>query len=249
MRDINEIINQVIHGDCLEVLKEIPDESVDLVFADEPYGISHKKQFINEGKKYKSIHEQWDIQLVNRIWVDECVRILKRGGAIYSTGTYHNIFTLKENFDNNKDLVFRNFITWFKPDSMPSLLAKQTGFYAYSCEYILYYTKGKTKTFNYDILKEMNGGKQMRDLWIINNIKDRKYKHPAQKPIKLLERIILASSNEGDIVLDPFFGSGTTGVVAKKLGRNFIGIEQNPEYVKLARRRLQEIPENLFVRG
>ena len=238
MSNIKDLLNTIIQGDCLEVLKTFPDKSVDLIFADEPYKISDKGKFEIKEKSYKRVNVEWDKAIIDRIWVDECARILKDGGAFYATGTFHNIFSLRDRFESNSSLTFRNFITWFKPNAMPFKFACLIGLYAYSCEYVLYYTKGKTKTFNYHELVNMNNGNQMRDLWIIKTRQDTKTGHPTQKPEALLSRIIQANSNKGDVVLDPFMGSGTTAIEAKRLGRHFIGIELNPEYVKIANKRL-----------
>ena len=129
---------------------------------------------------------------------------------------------------------------------MPIKFAKQIGCYAYSCEYILYITKGKCKVFNYDQLKKMNQGNQMRDMWSIKTCQDTKSGHPTQKPLQLLERIILASSNENELVLDPFLGSGTTAVACKRSKRNYIGIEINPKYCEMAQQRIEGQPKPLL---
>jgi len=238
MSDIKDFLDTIIQGDCLEVLKTFPDKSVDLIFADEPYKISDKGKFEIKEKSYKRVNVEWDKKLVDRMWVDECARILKDGGAFYATGTFHNIFSLRDRFESNSYLTFRNFITWFKPNAMPIKFAKQVGIFAYSCEYVLYFSKGKPKTFNYDLLKDINNGNQMRDLWVIRTGQDKKTGHPTQKPKELLRRIILASTNEGELVLDPFVGSGTSVVVAKELKRHFVGIDINPFYVKMTEDRL-----------
>lgn len=237
--------NVIIHGDCLEIMKQMPDKSVDLVVADPPYGISAKGRFDIPEKHYYRVNQEWDMTQPTPEWMKEVERILKDGSCVYITGTSHNIFDVRNYLESETELKFQNFITWFKPNAMPIKFAKNRGVWAYSCEYILYYSKGKVKTFNYDDLKQSNGGKQHRDLITLKTCQDDKTGHPTQKPLRLFRKLVMASSKEGDLVVDPFCGSGTTGVVCRELKRQFIGIELNPEYVEMAKQRLASIPNSL----
>lgn len=251
--------NIIYHGDCREILKkEISDESIDLIFADPPYNLSGnglKWQNKGMGGDWYMVNENWDKMTDSEYlkftqnWLKECQRVLKPHGSIYISCTYHNIGEL---IITLKTLGFtpRNIITWHKSNAMPSMTKRS---FTHSCEYVLFFSKGKNWIFNYTDLKKINPDKtkdglekQMRDLWIIpvcqgkERIKGEEGKaaHPTQKPEKLLERIIIASSNKGNIVLDPFLGSGTTAVVAQRLGRKWIGIESDNKYIKIAEKRL-----------
>jgi len=231
-------------GDCLEIMKKFPKKSIDLVIADPPYFLGNKP-FENKKKKYKRVVERWDNQWKTKEeyldwcgkWICETKNILIKGGSVLVFGTFHNAMNLKillEDF-----FTFRNFITWFKPNAMPIMLAKKMGVYAYSCEYINYFSKGNAKFFNYDYLKQINGNKQHRDLIIINNRPhSENVGHPTQKPLKLIKQLIETHSKEKDMVLDLFLGSGTTAVVSEKLNRRWIGIELNPEYCEIAKQRI-----------
>ncbi len=252
--------NFIYKGDCRQIMqKNIPEESVDLIFADPPYNLSGnglKWQSKGMGGDWFMVNENWDKMtdseylIFSREWLKECKRVLRLHGSIYISCTYHNIGELIMTL---KALGFspRNIITWHKSNAMPNM-TKRT--FTHSCEYILFFSKGKNWIFNYNELKKINpdkakdgSEKQMRDLWVmpVCQGKERirgdngKAAHPTQKPEKLLERIILASSNKGDIVLDPFLGSGTTAVVAQRLNRKWIGIESEGKYIKLAEKRIK----------
>lgn len=231
-------LNKIYCMDCLEGLKLIPDNSIDLAFADPPYGIDGAGFEIPE-KNYKRIDAEWDKVEPDYIWIDEAIRTMKDGSAIYITGTHHNIFNIKNYLDTKEEMIFKNFITWYKPNSMPINLANQMGVWAYSCEYILYYSKGRPKNFQYDALKELNNGVQQRD-FIQCYKREETIDHPSPKPLRILRKILTASSKKGDTVLDPFMGSGTTAVACKQLQRNFIGFELSQKYVDIANRRLQQ---------
>ena len=250
MRYPEDFIDKVICGDCFKILKSMPTDIIDLIFADPPYGISKKGRFEIPEKNYKRIFTEWDMKEPDYKWIDECLRILKKGRAIYISGTHHNIFKIRQYIiEKYSENWIRNIITWFKPNAMPIKFAKQIGCYAYSCEYILYITKGKCLFFNYDELKKINKGNQMRDMWEIvvgQDNRGRNPYHPTQKPLELLKRIIIASSKKNEIILDPFLGSGTTAVASKELNRQFIGIEINPEYCQKSDRRLINTMESLF---
>jgi len=255
-------LNTIYKGDCRTILnKTIPKESVDLIFADPPYNLSGNglKWMGNKtGGDWFMVNEKWDQMTeaeylkFTKEWLEACKKVLKPNGSIYISCTYHNIGELVMAL---KALGFtpRNIITWHKNNAMPSMTRRA---FTHSCEYILFFSKGKKWIFNYSDIKRMNpdkakdgSEKQMRDLWIMpivqgkERAKDKtgRAAHPTQKPENLLERVILASSNKGDIVLDPFLGSGTTAVVAKRLGRKWIGIETEDKYIKIAQKRLNNI--------
>jgi site-specific DNA-methyltransferase (adenine-specific)/modification methylase len=257
-------INHIYLGDCVSVMKkEIPSESIDLVYADPPYNLSGKPLCLRNnrtGGPFYKMNAEWDVWEYNEYltftkeWLSQVWRVLKPIGSVYVSCTFHNI---AEVIFTAKRLGFKlnNIITWYKTNAMPNI-TKRT--FTHSTEYICWFVKGRNWKFNYEELKYFNPHKakngepkQMRDfidfieLPIVQG-KERirqengKAAHPTQKPEKLLELVIIASSEEGDIVLDPFFGTGTTGVVAARLRRNWIGIEINEEYYKIAYRRLFE---------
>jgi len=225
-------------GNCVEVLQTIPSESINQIFADPPYNLSGANFLtVKSGKPVACDKGEWDIiediHAFNETWIQECIRVLADDGTIWISGTLHNhpsIGVLLKKLN----LWIINDIIWFKRNAAP-LLSKNR--LAPSTELIWLASKTKKYFFNYDLAKEINGGKQMRNLWEIN-AKRHLTSHPTEKPETLLERIILLGSKEGDIVLDPFMGSGTTGVVAKRLNRKFIGSEINNEYFEIAQNRI-----------
>jgi site-specific DNA-methyltransferase (adenine-specific) len=229
---------KLILGDCLEELKKFKEESIDLIFADPPYNLSGENSLtVHAGRPVKCDKGEWDkienIHEFNLKWIKECTRVLKPYGTLWVSGTLHNYpsvgMALKE-----LGLWIINDVVWYKPNATPLLSRNR---FVPSTEIIWVASKSKKYYFNYEIAKRLSGGKQMRNLWVI---KARKHvtPHPTEKPEELLERIILIGSREGDTILDPFMGSGTTGVVAKRYNRNFIGIEINPEYFKWAKERI-----------
>lgn len=226
-------------GDCLELLKNIPSNSVNLVFADPPYNLSGKKMLTcHNGKMVKCYKGKWDvivdINKFNREWIAECIRVLKDDGTIWISGTLHNHSSVGSILKEN-NLWIINDIIWYKPNAPPQL---QPTRFAPSTELIWFASKSKKYYFNYQLAKKINGGKQMRNLWTLTATRHIT-KHPTEKPEKLLERIILIGSKPKDIILDPFMGSGTTGIVANKLGRRFIGIEIDKEYFEIAKKRIR----------
>jgi site-specific DNA-methyltransferase (adenine-specific) len=230
---------RLLKGDALELLGEIQAKSVDLVFADPPYNLSAANHLTCKSGRLTTCDKgSWDqienIHEFNRKWVVECVRVLKDDGTIWISGTLHNHpsigVILKE-----LDLWLINDIIWFKPNAPPLI---QKNRLVPSTELIWVASKSKRYYFDYEMAKRLNNGKQMRNLWIIP-VQRHKTSHPTEKPEKLLERIILVGSKEGDTVLDPFMGSGTTGVVAKRLNRNFIGIEKDDFYFEVAENRIE----------
>lgn len=252
----------IYNGDCIKVMREhIKDENIDLIYADPPYNLSGKSlNLINNktGGPFYKMNEDWDTWDYNEYveftenWLKEAWRVLKSNGSLYVSCTYHNI---GEIIFLAKKIGFRlnNIITWYKTNAMPNI-TKRT--FTHSTEYVCWFVKGNKWKFNYEELKKINPNKrkdgkpkQMRDFlnFIEMPIVQGKERikgengraiHPTQKPEKLLEIIIIASSNEGDIVLDPFFGTGTTGVVAERLNRKWIGIEINEKFIKVAKNRI-----------
>lgn len=253
--------DQLILGDCLIEMAKLEAESINLIFADPPYNLSNggftchagKAVSVDKGKWDKSEGIDKDFEFVIR-WLEECKRLLKPNGTIWISGTYHSIY--QSGYALQKlNYHILNDICWFKPNASPNLSCR---YFTASHETLIWAGKKKSSghTFNYQTMK--NGrfpkdfikkpGKQMRSLWAIGTpqAKEKMFgKHPTQKPLDLLERIILAASNKGEVILDPFMGSGTTGIAALRHGREFIGIELDKEYYKLAGARiLDEIKDN-----
>jgi site-specific DNA-methyltransferase (adenine-specific)/modification methylase len=250
----------VIHkGDCTEIMqKEIEKNSVDLIFADPPYNLSGKEmewKGNKTGGDWFKVNEAWDTMSApeymkfTRHWIGASQQVLKDGGSIYIACSYHNIaevmIVLKQ-----LDFKINNVITWQKTNAMPNMTRRM---FTHSTEFVVWAVKGKKWIFNNDELKTINPEKQidgspkaMRDVWPLPLVqgkerirgKDNRAAHPTQKPEELLKRIIVASSNKGDVVLDPFLGSGTTTHVAKKLGRKWIGIEKEGKYIEVAKKRM-----------
>lgn len=249
-------LNSVVLGDCVELLKKLPDNSVDLIFADPPYNLQLNADLYRPNQtKVNAVDDEWDkfeskeaYDGFCRSWLIECYRVLKNTGSIWVIGTYHNIYRIGSILQD-LNFWFLNDIVWIKTNPMPNF--KGTRFNN-AHETLLWATRSKTSkyTFHYHSLKVMNDDLQMRSDWLIpiclggERIKVNGEKaHSTQKPEALLYRIILATSNLNDIILDPFSGSGTTVAVAKKLGRRFIGFEREEFYVNVSNERLaQTIP-------
>lgn len=255
-------INKIYNGDCLDVLKNFDDNSIDCCITDPPYNISgydHKKEigwlksngYWKEKKSFKKIDEKWDkfsdsdYDSFTIDWLNEIKRVLKPNGNIAIFGSYHNIFKIGYILEKI-DLKIINSIVWYKRNAFPNITQRM---FCESTEYIIWATNNNKKkatkwTFNYDVMKEINGGKQMRNMFDIPSTPKREKefgKHPTQKPLEVIERLVLALTNENDIVIDPFIGSGTTAVVSKKHKRNYIGIEKSKEYTDLANTRVSNI--------
>ena len=246
--------NTILLGDSLKIMKTIPSKSVDLIFADPPYNLQLKDTLYRPDQTtVEAVTQDWDkfntykeYDNFTEQWLKESKRILKKGGALWVIGSYHNILRVGTSIQNHGFWIL-NDIIWHKTNPMPNFRGTR---FTNAHETLLWCTTSRDAkyTFNYQNLKELNDGKQMRSDWYIpicsgkerlrenNNQRS----HPTQKPEALMYRIILSSTNKGDIILDPFLGSGTTAVVAKKLQRNFIGIEQDKEYVSLAKKRLKQ---------
>lgn len=233
--------NKIIlkNDDCLKAMRGIKEASADLIFADPPYNLSGDGFLtVKNGKPAKLDKGEWDkidnLHGFNLQWIKECKRVLAPSGTLWISGTLHNHpsvgIALKE-----AGFWILNDVIWYKPNATPLLSQNR---FAPSTELIWVASKDKNYFFNYDLAKQMNGGKQMRNLWTIN-AQRHTTSHPTEKPEGLLERIVSIGSKEGQLVLDPFLGSGTTGVVAKRLKRNFIGIEIDPKYFKIAKNRIE----------
>ncbi len=250
----------LIHGDALIALKEMNDGSVDFVFADPPYFLSNDGFTVKSGKAVSVNKGTWDKSQgfeseisFHESWISECLRVLKPNGTIAISGTYHSIY--KCGFLLQKmDCRIVNDITWFKPNGAPALAGRN---FTASHETILWASKGqKAKhTFNYVQSRDWEvgndsiyrRGKQMRSVWSIPTTPKREKafgNHPTQKPLELVKRLIALCTSEGDLVLDPFCGSGTTGVACVSLGRNFIGIDLDQSYLELTAKRIESVDED-----
>ena len=249
------IENEIINGDCVEVLDTLPGESVDLIFADPPYNLQLSGDLLRpNNSKVMGVDDEWDrfgsfkeYDTFSKSWLNACGRVLKPTGSLWVIGSYHNIFRVGATL---QDLGFwiLNDVIWRKTNPMPNFRGRR---FTTAHETVIWCGKdpaAKRYTFNYDAMKSLNEGIQMRSDWLLPLCtgnerlkKDGQKAHPTQKPESLLSRVILATSKPGDLVLDPFSGSGTTAATAKRFGRRFIGVEQELEYVKLSRRRLEAV--------
>jgi modification methylase len=248
--------NTIIQGDCIEGLKKFPEKSIDMIFADPPYNMQLKNALYRPNNtKVAGVDDEWDkfssfadYDAFCTAWLTECRRILKDTGSIWVIGTYHNIFRIG-NIMQNLGFWILNDVTWYKTNPMPNFLGTR---FTNATETLLWCSKGegyKKYTFNHRMMKKYNGGRQMTSVWQIGLCtgeerlkgEDGKKAHSTQKPEELLKRVILSTTKPGDTVLDPFFGTGTTGAAAKKLKRNFIGIEKEAAYIALAKNRIQGI--------
>lgn len=258
--------NKVYKADCLNIMSQIPDSSIDACITDPPYNISGHKgrkeigwmksnKYWTEEKNFSKIDASWDkykeddYDNFTYLWIKEITRIVKPNGNIAIFGTYHNIYKIG-NILQTLNLRIINSLVWYKRNAFPNITQRM---FCESTEHIIWATnnsnqKAKNWTFNYKLMKEINGGKQMRNLFDIPMTKasEKTYgKHPTQKPLELIQHLILALTKENDIVIDPFMGSGTTGVAAIKHKRNFIGIEIDDNYVRLAEKRIKNSEKEL----
>lgn len=249
---------RLFNADVIEVLNALPDECIDLIFADPPYNLSNggftchagKRVSVNKGKwdKSKGIEEDFNFHYK---WIEACNRVLKPNGSLWISGTYHSIYTCGYILQQ-QGWHFINDICWYKPNAAPNLACRM---FTASHETLIWVRKNKRAKhfFNYDLVKTMDWkedflkkpNKQMRSVWAISTPKngEKKYgKHPTQKPETLLERIVLACSQENDIILDPFCGSATTGVAALKNNRKFVGIDAEKDYLdRIAIPRIKDV--------
>ncbi len=237
------------NDDCINVLKKFKESSVDLVFADPPYFLSNNGLSINSGKVVSVNKGAWDkkenydnnIEFTNA-WIYECFRVLKDRGTIWVSGTHHNIFDVEAALRKSGFKII-NIVVWHKSDPPPLIYKSK---FRFSYELLIWAKKGKSYSFNYNAMYKENNC-EMEDVWTLPAVQ--KYEknfgyHPTQKPEILLQRIIKCSSKKGDLILDPFMGSGTTCYVAKKYGREFIGIEKNKEYFQIANSRISSLNKN-----
>ncbi|HAD05965.1 MAG TPA: DNA methyltransferase [Anaerolineaceae bacterium] len=248
-------LDQVIEGDCVEVLNRLPPDSVDLIFADPPYNLQLRNELWRpDHSRVKAVKDDWDqfqdFQSYDTFtinWLSACRRVLKASGTLWVIGSYHNIYRVGYHLQNLGFWIL-NDIVWVKTNPMPNFRGVR---FTNAHETLIWAQKerGKPYTFNHHAMKSLNGDLQMRSDWHLpicsgsERLRENGAKaHSTQKPRALLYRVLLAASNPGDVVLDPFFGSGTTGEVARWLGRHWIGIERDPRYVELARRRLANAP-------
>jgi DNA modification methylase len=242
---------KIILGDSFDEMKKMKSNSVDMIFADPPYFLSGDGITCSNGRMVSVNKGIWDEKLTlkekhkfNKKWLRMCKRLLKDDGTIWISGTYHNIYSIGIALEELGYRIINN-ITWVKPNAAPNLGCRC---FTHSTETILWAKKDLKKAkhyFDYTLMKSLNNNKQMRDVWEIATTPKREKifgKHPTQKPEKLLEQIILSSTKEGDLIFDPFAGSSTTGVVAMKNKRKYIGIELEKEYVELSKRRLENEP-------
>jgi site-specific DNA-methyltransferase (adenine-specific) len=255
---------RLVRGDCLNTLAALPEQSVDLIFADPPYFLSNGGTTCSAGKRVAVHKGGWDASrgvdhdhAFNLAWLRACQRVLRPSGTIWVSGTQHVIFSIGFAMQS---LGFHllNTITWFKPNASPNLACRM---FTHSTEMVLWAAPARQKkllhTFHYKEMKSDNGGKQMRDLWPLpepdgeqvvwsiptpGKSEKQSGRHPTQKPLALLERVIRAGSDPGQVVLDPFNGSGTTGVAAVSAGRRYFGIDVDDNYLDLTARRLRSLP-------
>ncbi len=247
--------NRILAGDCIEAMNALPPASVDLVFADPPYNLQLKGELHRpDNSRVDAVDDHWDrfasfadYDAFTRAWLAAARRLLKPDGAIWVIGSYHNIFRLGAELQNQGFWIL-NDVVWRKANPMPNFKGRRL---TNAHETLIWAGRGEGAryTFNYEALKALNDGVQMRSDWVIpictghERLKDETgaKAHPTQKPEALLHRILLATTNPGDLVLDPFFGTGTTGAVARMLGRDFIGIEREEAYRRAAEARIARV--------
>ena len=249
-------LNSIIKGDCVAALEALPDQSVDVIFADPPYNLQLGGTLTRPDQSLvDAVDDAWDqfasfeaYDAFTRAWLLACRRVLKPNGTIWVIGSYHNIFRVGATLQD-LDFWILNDIVWRKTNPMPNFKGRR---FQNAHETMIWASrdpKAKGYTFNYDAMKAANDDVQMRSDWLFpicsggERLKgaDGKKVHPTQKPEALLARVLMASTKPGDIVLDPFFGSGTTGAVAKRLGRNFVGIEREQVYIDAALERIEAV--------
>jgi modification methylase len=258
-KDLNDEVrlpvDTVLDGDCIAAMASLPAASVDLVFADPPYNLQLKGELHRpDNSLVDAVDDAWDsfasfaaYDAFTRAWLAEAHRLLKPDGAIWVIGSYHNVFRLGAALQDTGFWLL-NDVIWRKSNPMPNFRGKR---FTNAHETLIWAAKSQRSryTFNYDAMKALNDGVQMRSDWLIplctgaERLKDAAGQklHPTQKPESLLHRILVATTDPGDIVLDPFFGTGTTGAAARRLGRRFIGIEQEPAYRAAAEARIARV--------
>ncbi|MBV1868541.1 MAG: site-specific DNA-methyltransferase [Marinosulfonomonas sp.] len=248
-------LNKILPGECIEVMNSLPAGSVDLIFADPPYNLQLRGDLHRpDNSKVDAVDDSWDqfssfgaYDAFTRDWLKAAKRLLKPNGAIWVIGSYHNIFRVGSAMQNAGYWIL-NDVVWRKSNPMPNFRGMRL---TNAHETLIWASRGEggKYTFNYEALKALNEGIQMRSDWVLpictghERLKDENgdKAHPTQKPESLLHRILVATTNPGDVVLDPFFGTGTTGAVAKMLGREFIGIEREEKYRVVAKKRIESV--------
>ncbi|KZX99105.1 site-specific DNA-methyltransferase, partial [Sulfitobacter sp. HI0021] len=248
-------LNTIVAGDCIEAMNALPAESVDLIFADPPYNLQLRGDLHRpDNSKVDAVDDEWDqfasfkaYDDFTRAWLKAARRLLKPDGAIWVIGSYHNIFRVGAALQDQGFWIL-NDVVWRKSNPMPNFRGKR---FTNAHETMIWAGKSENSkyTFNYEALKALNEGIQMRSDWVLpictghERLKDEAgdKAHPTQKPESLLHRVLVGSTNPGDVILDPFFGTGTTGAVAKMLGRDFIGIEREEAYRKVAEKRISMV--------
>ena len=241
----------LLKGDTFNLLQQF-DFKFDMIFADPPYFLSNGGISVQSGKMVSVNKGDWDKSrgfaadnAFHKRWIQLCRDKLTEAGTIWISGTLHNIYSIGMALEEEGFKIINN-ITWQKTNPPPNLACKT---FTHSTETILWARKDLKKvkyTFNYDLMKELNGNKQMKDVWTTSLTKPSEKKcgkHPTQKPLEILDKIILASTNENDIILDPFCGSSTTGISAIKLNRNYVGIDNSKEYIELSKMRYENFKE------
>lgn len=254
---MNKVNYKIIEGNCLEVMDNLFDdkgEFVDFIFADPPYFLSNGGITCQNGKMVKVDKGDWDKSKgadvnhdFNKEWISRCQKLLKPNGSMMVSGTMHVIYSVGFAMQQLNMKLLNNII-WQKPNPPPNLACR---YFTHSTETILWSAKTmKSKhLFNYPLMKKINDNKQMKDVWNFTAPKKSEKlfgKHPTQKPLDLLTRILLSATNENDLVLDPFNGSGTTGVACVTNNRNYVGIELEKSYIELTKKRIKEIENDLF---
>ncbi len=252
---INRILNTIVKGDCIDVLQKIPDNTIDFIFADPPYFMQTEGDLMRfEGTKFNGVDDEWDkfssfseYDAFCVSWLRECQRVLKANGSICVIGSFQNIYRLGYIMQNLGFWII-NDIIWHKNNPVPNFAGTRL---CNAHETLIWFSKNKKSkvNFNYKTMKYLNGDKQEKSVWnlpICNGSERLKDKeglkiHSTQKPESLLYKIILSATKPNDIVLDPFFGTGTTGAVAKRIGRNYIGIEREDKYIVAAKERIRQI--------
>jgi site-specific DNA-methyltransferase (adenine-specific)/modification methylase len=251
---IEEFLSKNNEGDCISVMSQLPEKSVNLILTDPPYNASNGGVNLPDNKTggaYYKVNESWDkfkkysdYFEFTKLWIKEVDRTLRDDGIIMICCSFHNIgeviLALKE-----LNYKFLNIITWRKPNAMPNITKRML---THSTEFVVWFAKGKKWTFNYEKMKKYNYGKQLRDVWSFPSCqgperikgKEGRAAHPTQKPLELFKRLIEMATNEGEIVLDPFMGSGTTAIASEELNRKWVGIENNLEYIKIANKRIED---------
>ncbi len=239
----------LIHDDVFNVFRNIKSKSIDMIFADPPYFLSGDGITVHSGKMVSVKKADWDEKIdvkakhkFNKKWIRYCKRILKDNGTIWISGTLHNIYSVGMALEEEGFKILNN-ITWQKTNPPPNISCRT---FTHSTESILWAKKDIKKAkhrFNYQLMKEYNNNKQMKDVWptsLTKKSEKRHGKHPTQKPLEILRRIIEASTQEGDIILDPFSGSGTTGIACINNGRIFIGVDNVYDYIEISKNRFLE---------